>query len=493
MMKTLRLSLFAGCAALSCAATAQFDLPDIGLPDIKLPSLTDLLEGEDPLTTTIADAPNYGWPELDSLRYSDPVVLTQEDRNEEGFWDLQPGHYVAEIESFCAKGYSYGPTEGMGYVYSAWRGSKVDFLQELLRRYNLNEDVSQYDMQLLIWAVLAKTDPADMRGGARTALVQLMGDRGVELMARGAINHYANEAFADLLSEADDAMRPILRYQNQMRGLFAEANASYEQFEELAMLPPPNEPPLSVIPAERWNIHPAGYAMRYDPSGYSRTRFEIVVPDVPDVVRDELNRVTQLEWSDGWTLEIGYADEPGVPYAEDTGLTAYRVDRYAIDTGDPETSFDAEVDSWVFQGVPTGEARPVDQMLNSVGVRMFQFGWFRNGQERYEQVQEQRERFESYQEWYERTQRIEAGEEPDEAVFDSGHVEDLGDSLRGSQDDRLEQIGETHGRLAEWLAYATRQIESLGEDGSMPTNPGDGIMQPGNGGSQRLMGSSRTF
>jgi hypothetical protein len=132
-------------------------------------------------------------------------------------------------------------------------------------------------------------------------------------------------------------------------------------------------------------------------------------------------------------------------------------------------------------------------MLNSVGVRMFQFGWFRNGQERYEQVQEQRERFESYQEWYERTQRIEAGEEPDEAVFDSGHVEDLGDSLRGSQDDRLEQIGETHGRLAEWLAYATRQIESLGEDGSMPTNPGDGIMQPGNGGSQRLMGSSRTF
>ncbi|MFW5697979.1 MAG: hypothetical protein ACOCX1_05435, partial [Fimbriimonadaceae bacterium] len=410
-----------------------------------------------------------------------------------GVWELQPGHYVAEIESFCAKGYTYGPTEGMGYVYSAWRGSKVEFLRELLSRYNLNEDVSQLDMQLLIWAVLAKTEPSDMRGGARTALVQLMGDRGFELMARGAINHYANEAFADLLSEADDAMRPILRYQNQMRGLFADANATYEQFEQLAVLPPPSEPPLSLVPADRWSIHPSGYAMRYKPSGYARTRLEIVVPRVPEVTRDDKNRVTRLEWADGWTLEIGYADEPGLPYGEDSGLTAYRVDRYAIATGDPETSFEAEIDDWVFQGVPTGEPGAVDQFLYSMGVRLFQFGWFRNGRERYEQVQEQRERYESYESWYERFQRIERGERPEEDVFDSGHVEDLGESLRGSQADRFEQIGETNGRLLEWLQYATRQIESLGEDGSMPANPGDGIMQPGNGGSQRLMGSSRTF
>src|SRR5690606_22012213 len=127
--------------------------------------------------------------------------------------------------SFCARGYTYGPTEGDGYVRGAWQGSRADLLREIVQRYTLMADrVDQRDAQLLVWAVLSRTNPDEMRGGARRALVQLLGDRGVELMARGALDHYAAGVTRKLFAPVNRQLRPYLEYDNRMRGMFRDAN-----------------------------------------------------------------------------------------------------------------------------------------------------------------------------------------------------------------------------------------------------------------------------
>lgn len=204
-------------------------------------------------------------------------------------------------------------------------------------------------------------------------------------------------------------------------------------------------------------------------------------------------------------------------YEDFERLAAHAVTHVRIDVPPARGGvLERDVDAWIFTGRPSGRSRarvrdrveraaPAFQVVHaSWNVRAWnslayapvsrasiaprQFGdWGR----RYEQASEIHERIETYEEWYARQERIKRGERPDEDVFDSGHVRDLLDSIFGGTDDRLEQIGETHGRLAEWLAHATRVIDSLGEE--TPVDPTDSPYAPGRSGGQTLIGSGATW
>lgn len=497
-------------AAWSLAIEAQ--LPrKLRLPD-RLPSLADLTRGEPPLNTNVTNIPVRGWPEFDGIPFDGFTPLTNGDRGPDGRFHLRPGRYELQLRSFCARGYTYGPTEGDGYVRGAWQGSRADLLREIVQRYTLMADrVDQRDAQLLVWAVLSRTNPDEMRGGARRALVQLLGDRGVELMARGALDHYAAGVTRKLFAPVNRQLRPYLEYDNRMRGMFRDANRTYEDFERQAMRPQPRDA-RTEIPAARWNLHPSGYLVRVSSRGYSRMTMQVVVPGRPVVTRDEWRRVTRFAIDD-YALTITYREQgPGRPYAGDRALSAHAVTRVRIDVpASRGGALERDVDAWVFTGRPGatgrghGHAR-VDGRAPAFGVvratwRPAAGAWegpvvraprqFGDMGRRYEQASEIRDRIETYEEWYARQERIKRGERPDEDVFDSGHVSDLIDSIFGGSDDRLEQIGETHGRLAEWLAHATRMIDSLGDE--TPVDPTDSPFAPGRSGGQTLIGSGATW
>lgn len=481
----------------------------------RLPSLGDLTRGEPPLNTNVTNIPLRGWPEFDSLKLDGFVTLTNADRHADGTFPLKPGRYQLELRSFCARGYTYGPTSGDGYVRGAWQGSKADLLREIMQRYTVMYDtVDQRDVQLLVWAVLARVDPEDMRGGARRALVQLLGDRGIEMMARGALDYFADSAARKLFGSANRQLRPLLEYDNRMRGMFRDANRTYEDFERLAMRPQPANV-RTEIPAERWNLHPAGYLVRVNSRGYSRMTMQVVVPGRPVITRDQWRRVTRFEIDD-YALTIGYREQgPGTPYNGDRGLTIHAVSHIRIDVpaarGGP---FERDVDGWVFTGRPTTSSRGRSrEEAYAPGVRLMNASWtpafhgeiafaprpraastaqFGDIGGRVERAREIHDRIETYEEWYARQERIRRGERPDEDVFDSNHIRDLIRSLFGGTDDRLEQIGETHGRLAEWLAHATALLDTLG-DGSTAVDPTDSPYAPGRAGGQTLIGSGATW
>lgn len=487
----MRLRLLIAAALLVTAPASFAQLPGGLKPPggIKLPSLSDLLKGEDPLSTSYKDVRIKGWPEFDRAVIVQPRRLTNEDRNKEGVFMLKPGHYQLDFHSFCGKGYTYGPTKGLGYILADWKGSKVGLLKRVLTAYGTTPGVEQQDVQLLIWAILAKVKPQNMQGGAQRALVQLLGKDGPKLMAEGALDFVTDRAMDDLMRKAEPAMRPFLEAENKMRGLYRDANSTYDQFERLAVLPSP--PDLRIeVPQERWSLHPRGYWIRFDSEGYKKVKAEIIVPNRPTVVRDDKKRVQSLTIGD-YSLHITYNDgRPSVPYSGDSGLTAHPVSKVRIEVPTERGGvYEKEGDFWIFSGAPT-KKRAVSQntvLLRLISPRPFQGfgGWG----ERYERAQDLRDRVETYEEWYQRTQNIQQGNRPEGEIFDSGHVGDLAESLTGSTGDRVEQIAETHGRLAEWLAYATNVIGGLGNDGAR-VDPSDSVVMPGAGGSQRLLGSS---
>ncbi|MCB0824585.1 MAG: hypothetical protein KDC26_00190 [Armatimonadetes bacterium] len=488
-----RAALTLALLAMTLPALAQISLPGgQKIPDIKLPSLGDLTKGEAPFVTNVNTIPFWGWEDFDKLQLKDFVELTNADRGEDNHYHLKPGRYQITLKTFCARGYTHGPTAGDGYIIGAWTGSKAQFLREIMRRYTAKGDsVDQKDVQLLVWAVMARVNPKDMKGGARKALLELMGDDGLKLMAQGALQHYADDAAKKIFAPADRAMRPFLEYENKMRGMFNDANRTYADFERVAMLEAPADY-KTLIPNLRWNLHPKGYLVRFTSHGYSKSTMQIVIPNTPEVTRDEKSRVTRLVIGD-YALNIGYDDsKPGIPYPDDKGLTAYAVNKIKIEVPEARGGvLEREVDGWIFKGKPTVRKKKDKALFLSVifpeAASMLQFGGWR---ERYDQVQEVHDRIETYEEFYERTQRIERGERPDEDVFDSNHIQDLIDSLFGGTDDRLEQIGETHGRLAEWLAHATELIGGMGEDG---VDPSDSPFAPGNPGGQTLLSSGIAY
>jgi hypothetical protein len=523
MRPVSRVVLLCALAIAAWSLTIEAQLPGtLRLPAVRLPSLADLTRGEPPLNTNVNNIPVRGWPEFDRLELDGFVPLTNADRGTDGRFLLKPGRYELQLRSFCARGYTYGPTRGDGYVRGAWQGSKADLLREILQRYTVMSDsVDQRDAQLLVWAVLSRMNPEEMRGGARRALVQLLGDRGVELMARGALDYYAAAAARKLFGQANRQLRPLLEYDNRMRGMFRDANRRYEDYERLTMRPQPRDT-RTEIPGERWNLHPAGYLVRVASTGYSRMTMQVVVPGRPVIARDQWRRVTRFAIDD-YALTITYRDQgPGTPYPGDRGLTAHVVTGVRIDVpAGRGGALERDVDAWIFTGRPTARRRASGRVgieAPAAGVRLMNASWsmrpygflaaapavrasavrpsvvaaqFGDWERRAEQASEIRDRIETYEEWYARQERIKRGERPDEDVFDSNHIRDLIDSIFGGSDDRLEQIGETHGRLAEWLAHATREIDSLG-DGT-PVDPTDSPYAPGRAGGQTLIGSGATW
>ncbi|MDP1572090.1 MAG: hypothetical protein Q8L86_19005 [Vicinamibacterales bacterium] len=505
MLRTLSVVL---CLAITVGVQAQVP-GSLRLPPTRLPSFADLVRGEPPLVTNITTIPVHGWPEFDRLRLDGFTPLTNAERGPDFRYHLAPGRYEIQLRSFCARGYTYGPTAGDGYVLGSWTGSKATLLREVMQRYTEQGDaVDQRDVQLLVWAILSRANPHEMRGGARRAMIALLGDRGAELLAQGALDHYSDSVARTLFGRANRTLRPLLDYENRMRGMFREANRSYEDFERLTMRPEPRDA-KTLIPRERWNLHPGGYLVRITSTGYSRSTMQIVVPASPVITRDALRRVTRFAIDD-YALTITYRDQsPGVPYPGDPGLVAHAVTHVRIEVPAARGGALArDVDGWIFTGTPArrqargGDVAPAGLFrvrmapsaheASGAAVRAgaadtaFQFDWGR----RAEQASEMRDRIETYEEWYARQERIKRGERPDEDVFDSGHVGDLIDSLFGGEDDRLEQIGETHGRLAEWLAHATRLIDGLG--GETPVDPTDSPFAPGRAGGQTLISSGLT-
>jgi hypothetical protein len=483
----LKPTLSTAILALTITAHAQISLPKPKI-DIPIPGLDNLLKGEPPLSTTIKDAKIWGWPNLAEVNLSNPTILTDADRNEDNLFTLKPGHYKMTIKSFCGKGYTYGPTQGEGYIWGPWKGSKAKFLQTLLHAYNGKPEVPQRNVQLLIWSILARVKPQDMSTEAKSALLALVGEDGLNVLKDGAADYMTGRVADELYKRASKELRPLLEYDNKIRGLNQKVNATYEDFERLSVLQAP-ENLKAEISRGVWNISPNGYMIRYQPHGYSKTDVEVIVPRIAHFTRDAMSRVTQVNWDDGMKIEIAYSEKPAQDIAGESDLKVNFVSQVKITMPGSSEPLVSSKEDYVLTGIP--KMKKADLSLKTLQLRLFSATPFQDWLGRVERARDLHDRLETYEEWYDRTQRIERGDPPSEGLFDSNHLSDLIDSIFGGTDDRLEQIGETHGRLAEHLANATRLIDGLPTTSTV--DPGEGVATPSAGGRQLILNSTNSW
>lgn len=291
------------------AAPARAQIP--GLGDAggllnRIPSLSSFLEGDPPITTSLDDART----EIAFLDGWSPIGLQRLDRlprTGEGAFRLRPGRFAMEAESYCMHAGTHGPGGGDGYLYAPLAGSKAGIVQSLLRNSVAHPEVPQQDIQVLIWAIIARTEfdemPSEMQRTARTLLTR---DQ-VKDLDDGALGMVPESVMREAMSQLPPGARQVFQAEARLRSMISSGGSSFADLERVAVLTGAVEPPEGSrpVPEGRWSFDPDGYFVRYDPSGYSRTRVEVSVPRPVAIARDASGRITGIYGSYGQRLEMG--------------------------------------------------------------------------------------------------------------------------------------------------------------------------------------------
>ena len=334
MIRPVHALLFLG-ALLGCSA--------VKLPVLGLPPLTQAVGGKErPLNTSFHDT----YPELpamDHMDFGEPTPLADAPRNPEtGAFLLTPGvYYRGNLESFCLHAGAWAPVEGKGYLGAPMKGSRAAIIQKLLQRRAQHPELHQRDVQLLLWAILARTGIEDLKGRARHAAFTLLRPDEMLELNGGARGYLSEFALQQVLKRAPAPLRQVLRTENEMRRVLTQTDARFDEVEELAMATGmiPADPRAREIPTQRWTEHPDGFVVRLDMHGYSTTTHHVIRPLRWTSSTDTLGRITRVENNEGTVYEVEYDDNVlPKPIQGNPGWALYRVKRGILTTPDPDNT-----------------------------------------------------------------------------------------------------------------------------------------------------------
>jgi hypothetical protein len=260
----------------------------------KLPGVPDWTPGG-AVTTSIKDAyPVVPW--LGNFDNWEPDSITD--------FNLGPGYYRAEIQTYCLHAGTYAPTEGSGYLLAPLLGNQKNQISSILKRSELHPEIAQHDIQLLLWGIEAGTKftdyPADFQARVKPLLT-------TEEIAKMSVD--LTPAFNLVPSELKDAANMY----SDMRKRLVDPASNYQDIEQVAIrsgVPPGLGPGSKVVNPGNWAYMKDGFYVRTFPYSYPHTMIEIYRPSHVNAERDNLKRVTALE-DEGYRIEIVYDDDPG--------------------------------------------------------------------------------------------------------------------------------------------------------------------------------------
>lgn len=297
-------------------AQSQFDILKKAKQAIeeRVPSLESVFGNGPVITTSIEDA-HDGVALLDGFTPKSYSPLLEMPRAQDGKLILVPGAYAGMLQSFCLKPGTYGPQRGEGYLHAEWEGPKADLISTVIMRYGERRDIEQYDVQKLLWAIIARADMKKIDRELQVTAARLLTPSELLELSGYSLNAVPDAVGKRVLEKAPAAVRQILEAENKMRRMFQSAETRYADLEQLAVLSGsiPEAESQYKIPSNRWSYHPAGFFIRYDPKHYSLMRVDIYYPDKVEIRRDGSGRIISIASSDGRRVEPHY---PGTATAQ---------------------------------------------------------------------------------------------------------------------------------------------------------------------------------
>src|SRR5688572_13178260 len=280
----------------SVPAFAQF--PDLNrvLDKVgkKVPLLDKALKKQ-PITTSLEDA-KWEDAEKDDFEPKKFSNLTSLERTENGGFILKEGAFSMQTQSYCLKAGTHGPGGGDGYLFAPTAGPAQDAIVSILRGSVSNPEIGQQDIQVLLWAIIARAKFEDLEPKLKLTASQLLTKKQLASLNRSITDMVSLSALDRAGVKVPETLRRVLESEARLRQMLTTPGTSFAEMERVAVLS--GAAPLGEgsrdVPSGRWSLHPDGYFVRYLPSGYSSTRVEIWVPQGSPSVGKEFDPATHI-------------------------------------------------------------------------------------------------------------------------------------------------------------------------------------------------------
>jgi hypothetical protein len=259
-------------------------------------NLDAVLAGDPPITTSLPDA-RWAVDSLDNFtpREAKRSMLTLQ-RTPNGGFVLQPGFYEMHTQSYCLKAGTHGPGGGDGYIFAPTAGPAEDAVLSILRNSVQHPEIEQHDVQVLLWAIIARQKFEDLQPQLKATATRLLTPRQLAALNRTALDFVPGPALDAALDRVPPLVKQAIQAEAQLRQLMTTPGTTFEQMERVAVLAglAPLGEGSRPVPAARWSLHPDGYYVRYMPQGYSYTVTQVWVPQGSPAVGKEYDPATHI-------------------------------------------------------------------------------------------------------------------------------------------------------------------------------------------------------
>lgn len=218
------------------------------------------------------------------------------DRTARGGFVLKPGTYSGLMQSYCLHAGTHGPSRGEAYFYAPPKGPYEKVVMTLVENSYAKPEVPQRNIQLLLWAMMARTKFTNLSRDLQQTATQLLTTKQITDLNGGALGIITDELMAKGLLKEPPLVRQVMEAENRLRKTFENPASAFGEFEAIAVLNGEigwGEGSREA-PRGRWNLHPDGYYIRYMPESYSRTQVEVHVPDDGKATGKEFNPASQI-------------------------------------------------------------------------------------------------------------------------------------------------------------------------------------------------------
>ncbi|MCK4574769.1 hypothetical protein KAU34_00005, partial [candidate division WOR-3 bacterium] len=343
---------------------AQFPkIPKI-LPD-KIPGLDKIFKKESPITNKLSDAVTEV-PFLDDFNPKGKVPMTVLPRTQNGGFILEePGPYVFVCQSYCLHAGTHEPGKGDGYLYALVKGPQADIFRHIVQKSIDHPEIPQRDVQVLMWAILARTKIADMSNEKQVAAAKLLTPKEIFEVNGGALELVPKGALEKATIDMPPQVRKIVQAEASLREKLTQGEENYEELERIAVLHgvPPIGKGSRNVPRGRWSYRADGYFVRYFPSGYQQTQIELYVPEPLNVERDEKGRITLISDNFGNRIETEYDESvdplsiPGESSLKGYAFRSIRFERNDPDNPEEKIHIEWKKTGWTFLGISNGKGK----------------------------------------------------------------------------------------------------------------------------------------
>ena len=279
-MKSLKLFCFTLLFQMLCISStyAQFgistDLLKLGSSAL---GIDKLFKKPAAITTSFENVNKDGskMPNFFKLEAAQPLYLLP--KAPTGGFILCAGYYEMTNKSYCLHAGTFAPSKGDGYMYAPTNGSKKEIVTAILKSAENHPEIDQHKIQILLWAIIAKTKFIDFSTEVKLTAVTLLTKKQLTQLEDGALGFLPDDIINQANLKLPESVQTVFEAENNIRGLITSGNYTYQEMEKYAILAG-MAPPRTDYPSGIWTLHPDGYYIRYIPSGYSITKVQIYVP-----------------------------------------------------------------------------------------------------------------------------------------------------------------------------------------------------------------------